>query len=161
MDIVWDYLFHIQHHDPAKSIVIGDMNLAATAFALVTSAAAVMRLLISPLVGSVAQSAPNQNGEIAIRIHATTGGGTNGVLDIVLDGTPSDGGGVSLTGSQVSFGTASQPQQYTGQLTDLRGGVLQISTRDSSGRRLALSVTVNLNGARVTGQLSASSGSQQ
>jgi len=53
MDIVWDYLFHIQHHDPAKSIVIGDMNLAATAFALVTSAAAVMRLLISPLVGSV------------------------------------------------------------------------------------------------------------
>jgi len=115
----------------------------------------------APLVGSVAQSAPNQNGEIAIRIHATTGGGTNGVLDIVLDGTPSDGGGVSLTGSQVSFGTASQPQQYTGQLTDLRGGVLQISTRDSSGRRLALSVTVNLNGARVTGQLSASAGSEQ
>jgi methionine sulfoxide reductase heme-binding subunit len=115
----------------------------------------------APLVGSVAQSAPNQNGEIAIRIHATTGGGTNGVLDIVLDGTPSDGGGVSLTGSQVSFGTASQPQQYTGQLTDLRGGVLQISTQDSSGRRLALSVTVNLNGARVTGQLSASAGSQQ
>jgi sulfoxide reductase heme-binding subunit YedZ len=113
------------------------------------------------LVGSVSQSAPNQNGEIAIRIHATTGGGTNGVLDIVLDGTPSDAGGVSLTASQVSYGTASQPQQYTGQLTDLRGGVLQISTRDSSGRALTLAVTLNINGAQVTGQLSASAGGQQ
>jgi Ferric reductase like transmembrane component len=113
------------------------------------------------LVGSVSQSAPNQNGDIAIRIHATTGGGTNGVLDIVLDGTPSGGGGLSLTASQVTYGTASQPQEYTGQLTDLRGSVLQISLRDRSGKALALAVTVNINGARVTGQVSASAGSGQ
>lgn len=113
------------------------------------------------LAGSVSQSAPNQNGEIAIRIHATTGGGTNGVLDMVLDGTPSNAGGVSLTTSQVSYGTASQPRQYTGQLTDLRGGVLLISTRDSSGRALALAVTVNIKGTEVTGQLSASAGGRQ
>jgi sulfoxide reductase heme-binding subunit YedZ len=113
------------------------------------------------LAGSVSQSAPNQNGEIAIRIHATTGGGTNGVLDIVLDGTPSNDGGVSLTASQVTYGTASQPQEYSGQLTDLSGGVLQISTRDSGGRRLTLAVTLNINGTQVTGQLSASAGDQQ
>ncbi|HEY5249988.1 MAG TPA: ferric reductase-like transmembrane domain-containing protein [Dermatophilaceae bacterium] len=110
----------------------------------------------APLVGSVSQSAPNQNQEIAIRIHGTTGAGTNGVLDIVLDGTPSDGGGVSLSRSQVSYGTPSQPLQYTGQVTGLSGGVLAIDTKDSSGRTLALSVQVNIDGPRVTGRLSAS-----
>jgi sulfoxide reductase heme-binding subunit YedZ len=113
----------------------------------------------APLVGSVSQSAPNQSGQIAIRIHATTGASTNGVLDIVLDGTPSDGGGVSLTGSQVSYGTRSQPKQYTGQLTSLNGTVLQISTQDGSGKPLALSVTLNLNGTHATGQVSATAGS--
>jgi sulfoxide reductase heme-binding subunit YedZ len=112
----------------------------------------------APLAASVSQSAPNQNGEIAIRVYGTTGGGTGGVLDIVLDGTPTDGGGVSLTASQVSYGTTSQPRQYTGQITGLNGGVLQISARDLRGRPLALSVTLNINGARATGQLSASAG---
>ena len=112
----------------------------------------------APLAGSISQSTPNQNGEIAIRIHGTTGGGTNGLLDIVLDGTPTDGGGVSLTGSQVSYGTPSQPQEYTGQLTALNGGVLQISTKDKSGRPLALTVTLIINGTRVTGQVSAKAG---
>lgn len=112
----------------------------------------------APLVGAISQSAPNQNGEIAIRIHGTTGGGTNGVLDVVLDGTPSDGGGVSLTGSQVSYGTPSQPQQYTGQLTALNGGVLQIATQDKNGRSMALRVTLNINGTKVTGQVSTNAG---
>jgi hypothetical protein len=112
----------------------------------------------APLVGSVSQSTPNQNGEIAIRIHATTGGTTNGVLDIVLDGLPSGGGGVSLTGSQVSYGTASQQRQYTGQITSLSGDVLQIATRDKRGRQLALAVTLTLNGSRATGALSATAG---
>jgi Ferric reductase like transmembrane component len=113
------------------------------------------------LAGSLSQSAPNQNGEIAIRIHASTGGRTNGVLDIVLDGTPSSNGGVSLTASQVTYGTASQPQEFSGQLTDLRGGVLQISTRDRSGQALTLAVTLNINGAQVTGELSATAGGGQ
>jgi hypothetical protein len=112
----------------------------------------------APLVGSVSQSAPNQNGEIAIRIHAATGGTTNGVLDIVLDGLPSGGGGVSLTGSQVSYGTASQQRQYTGQITNLSGNVLQITTRDKRGRQLALAVTLTLSGSRATGALSATAG---
>ena len=112
----------------------------------------------APLVGSVSQSAPNQSGQVAIRIHATTGAGTNGVLDIVLDGTPSAGGGVSLTGSQASYGTPSQPQQYTGQLSSLNGSVLQISTQDGNGQPLALSVTLNLNGSHVTGQVAATAG---
>ena len=112
----------------------------------------------APLVASIAQSAPNQDGAIAIRIHGTTGAGTNGLLDIVLDGTPTDGGGVSLTGSQVSYGTPSQPKQYTGQLTGLNGGVLEIATRDKSGRRLALTVTLNINGTQATGQVSAKAG---
>jgi len=112
----------------------------------------------APLTASIAQSAPNQDGAIAIRIRGTTGAGTNGVLDIVLDGIPSEGGGVSLTGSQVSYGTPSQPQQYTGQLTALNGGVLEIGTRDTSGRRLALTVTLNISGNQATGQVSAKAG---
>jgi type 1 fimbria pilin len=112
----------------------------------------------APLAGSIAQSAPNQDGAIAIRIHGTTGAGSNGLLDIVLDGTPTDGGGVSLTGSQVSYGTPSQPNQYTGRLTALNGGVLQIATRDKSGNRLGLTVTLNINGSQATGQVSAKAG---
>jgi sulfoxide reductase heme-binding subunit YedZ len=126
-----------------------------------TSASAARQLpnppFTAPLAGSVTQSAPNQSGEIAIRVLATTGAGTNGVLDIVLDGTPS-GGGVSLTGSQVSYGTASQPQQYTGQLNALNGGVLQIATKDKSGQPMALTVTLNINGTKATGQVSAKAG---
>lgn len=112
----------------------------------------------APLAGSIAQSAPNQDGAIAIRIHGTTGAGTNGLLDIVLDGTPTEEGGVRLTGSQVSYGTQSQPGQFTGRLTSLNGGVLQIATRDKSGQQLALTVTLNINGARATGQVSAAAG---
>ena len=112
----------------------------------------------APLAASIAQSQPNQDGAIAIRIHGTTGAGTNGLLDIVLDGTPTDGGGVSLTGSQVSYGTPSKPNEYTGQLTGLNGGVLQIATKDKSGQRLALTVTLNINGAQATGQVSAKAG---
>jgi len=112
----------------------------------------------APLTGSIAQSAPNQDGAIAIRVHGTTGAGTNGLLDIVLDGTPSDGGGVSLTGSQVSYGTPSQPQQYTGQLTSLNGGVLQIATKDTNGQTLGLTVTLNIRGTEVTGQVAATAG---
>jgi Ferric reductase like transmembrane component len=140
------------HHKPARSAVPSPPVSQASARRLPNPP------FTAPLAGSVSQSAPNQNGEIAIRIHATTGGGTNGVLDIVLDGTPSSGGGVSLSGSQVSYGTASQPQQYTGQLTDLRGGVLEIATRDSSGRPVSLSVTVNINGTQATGRLVANAG---
>jgi Ferric reductase like transmembrane component len=112
----------------------------------------------APLAGSISQSAPNQNGDIAIRILATTGAGTNGILDIVLDGTPSDGGGVSLTGSKVTYGTPSQPNQYTGQLTALNGVVLQIATKDKTGRPVALTVNLNINGTKVTGQVSAKAG---
>lgn len=112
----------------------------------------------APFSATIAQSAPNQDGAIAIRIHGTTGAGTNGLLDIVLDGTPTDGGGVSLTGSQVSYGTPALPRQFTGQLTSLNAGVLHIATRDKSGQRLALTVTVNINGANVTGQVSAAAG---
>lgn len=110
------------------------------------------------LSGSVSQSAPNANGEIAIRLHAITSGGASGVLDIVLNGMPSSAGGVNLTGSHVSYGSAAEPSQFTGQLTDLRGDLLTISMRDRSGRVLALAVTVSINGAQLTGQLSAGAG---
>ena len=113
------------------------------------------------MAGSISQSAPNQSGQIAIRVLATTTGGTSGVLDIVLDGTPSDGGGVSLSGSQVSYGTPSQPKQYTGQLTALNGSVLQIDTKDKSGQPVALTVTLNINGTKVTGHVVAKTGSTQ
>ena len=58
----------------------------------------------------------------------------------------------------MSYGTPAQPQLYTGQLTNLSGGVLQIATRNKNGQPLALSVTLHINGARATGQLSAATG---
>ena len=142
----------VQHTSTARSTTTSGIAKVAAAGRLPSAP------FTAPLAGSVSQSAPNANGEIAIRIHATTGGGTSSVLDIVLDGTPTEGGGVSLSGSQVSYGTPSQPQQYTGRLTNLSGGVLQIATRDKNGQPLALSVTLNINGTQATGQLSASSG---
>lgn len=113
------------------------------------------------LAGSVSQSAPNANGEIAIRLHAITSGGASGILDIVLNGMPTGSGGVSLTGSQVSYGTPSRPRQYTGKLTDLNGNVLHIAAQDGSSQQLALSVTVNITGSQVSGQLSAAAGGGQ
>ena len=144
------------------SLLVQHKTVAGTTTPATAQASSARRLpnppFTAPVAGSVSQSPPNANGEIAIRIHAATGAGTNGVLDIVLDGTPTDGGGVSLSGSQVSYGTPAQPQLYTGQLTNLSGGVLQIATRNKNGQPLALSVTLHINGTRATGQLSAATG---
>jgi hypothetical protein len=147
------------------SLVLRNKPAAVASTSRSTQAASAPRKLPTPpftaqLTGSISQSAPNQSGEIAIRILATTGGHTNGLLDIVLDGTPSDGGGggVSLTGSQVSYGTPSQPRQYTGQLSALNGGVLQIDTKDTSGNPVALTVNLTINGTKATGQVSAKAG---
>lgn len=148
------------------SLVLRNKPAAATTGKPSSSTASSPRALpnppfTAPLAGSISQSAPNQSGQIAIRVLATTTGGTNGRLDIVLDGTPSDGGGVSLSGSQVSYGTPSQPKQYTGQLSGLNGSVLQIDTKDTNGQPVALTVTLNINGAKVTGQVVAKAGSTQ
>jgi sulfoxide reductase heme-binding subunit YedZ len=140
------------------SLLVHKQTVAKTTASALSAPALPSPPFTAPLVGSIAQSTPNQSGEIAIRILATTGAGTNGMLEIVMDGTPSGRGGVSLSGSHVSYGTASNPQQFTGQLSSLNGNVLKIATQDQSGDPLALTVTLNVIGAKATGQVSAQAG---
>jgi len=71
----------------------------------------------------------------------------DGTFTVVLTGMPLRGGGVELTGSQVSVGPTGMPGEYTGHVTNLNGNTIEAGLSNSSGR----SPTVNI-------QLSSSSG---
>jgi len=76
-------------------------------------------------------------------------------FEIVISGVPAANGGISMTGSQVSFGPAARPRLYTGQVTELAGSTVRASVRDASGAALALGFDLSLSGTALTGTLSA------
>lgn len=101
--------------------------------------------------GSVAQSQPNSDGLVAVRIGGTTTGPVPGVLDIVLDGQPDGQGGVSMTTSQVSFGPAGLPTLYRGQISGLQGAVIRAGLTSGSAAPLTLTLRVALDSGHATG----------
>jgi len=62
----------------------------------------------SHLAGSVAET-QTSSGSVDVRIDATLSGGIDGRLRLVLEGTPLQGGGVSMTASGVAFAAAGSP----------------------------------------------------
>ncbi|HEX9135151.1 MAG TPA: hypothetical protein VF844_22925 [Ktedonobacteraceae bacterium] len=76
------------------------------------------------LQGSMTQNGPDANGAETLRVNATLGNGTQGVLTIVLKGTQENLGdeesGLSITSTQVMLGRDATLPLYQGQLTGLR-----------------------------------------
>jgi sulfoxide reductase heme-binding subunit YedZ len=125
-------------------------------------AATTSRLPAAPfnasLSGQVSQSAPG-GGNAVIRIQTTAlpiGGGVRIPLDIIITGQADGNGGVTMSGSQVTFGPSASPRQYTGQLVSLNGTSMTARVRDSAGQLLLLAISLQPNGNSVTGTLQVS-----
>jgi hypothetical protein len=102
----------------------------------------------SRLSGSVAET-QTSSGSVDVRIDATLSGGIDGRLRLVLEGTPLQGGGVSMTASGVAFAAAGSPV-YEGKITGLQGN--NITAQVASGSQTVdLQIGLQLNQSSVTG----------
>ena len=104
--------------------------------------------------GTQQQSSPDDNGAVTVTIAGTFTGAGNGRLAVVLTGRPADnGGGVELTGSQVTLGPNRTPAAYQGQVTQLHGTTLAARVSNAAGATLTVAVALQLDpaGGGVTG----------
>ena len=61
-----------------------------------------------------------------------------GKLDIRIEGPPIGGGGVQMTTSRVTLGSASNPDRYDGHVTALEGTNIAATVADGAGSTLSL-----------------------
>ena len=109
------------------------------------------------VVGSQSETGPDGSGLVSVVISGTfqpVGSASLGSLRLVLTGQPVDGG-VSLTGSQVSIGPASEPTQFTGHVSQLEGSVVIASLQDTSGHMVIAVIRLEMSreSGRVHGEL--------
>lgn len=75
------------------------------------------------LLGTLTQNGPDANGAETLNVNATLSNGAQGILTVVLKGTQenfgSEGGGLSITSTQVTLGKNATIPLYQGYLTDL------------------------------------------
>jgi Ferric reductase like transmembrane component len=110
--------------------------------------------VVVPLSGSISQMRLNSGLErVDIRLH--TARGSLSSLHIVMDGQPLDGGGVQMSSSSVSLGSASNPTRYRGSVVSLAGTHVHARVKDSSGARLGLIAELRIapGSSSVTGTL--------
>jgi sulfoxide reductase heme-binding subunit YedZ len=107
------------------------------------------------LSGSVSQNQLS-NGLTGVNIGLTVSGQSLSRLSIDLQGQALSGGGLQMTSSTVTLGTASNPEQYRGTVSSLQGTNISATVRDSSGHTLNLAVDLQLSeGGSATGSVDA------
>jgi sulfoxide reductase heme-binding subunit YedZ len=111
----------------------------------------------SSLRGTLSQTNPDANGDTTVTISATLSGATQARLQVVLRGQALADGGVEMQTSSAALGPPGQPNLYQGQIVSLSGSRLRLALHDTSGRRidLALSLQVDEQSGAVTGTASA------
>jgi sulfoxide reductase heme-binding subunit YedZ len=107
------------------------------------------------LTGHMTQSGPDANGLVGVRIDAAVHGRVEAKIRLVLKGTPTSGGGVSMTASGVAFATSGTSTVYEGSITGLNGDeVLAHVTAPALGSvELRLSLHLNASTGTVTGRV--------
>jgi sulfoxide reductase heme-binding subunit YedZ len=108
--------------------------------------------------GSIKQEVGSAPGLVAVKISSAITAPVPGELAITIEGQPLSDGGVQMSGSEVTLGPSSAPQQYRGQIVQLSGNRLVAVVRRADGHRLSLDValTTDPGAGSVTGVLSAS-----
>jgi methionine sulfoxide reductase heme-binding subunit len=91
-----------------------------------------------------------QDGLAVVNLTLTVNGQALSNLDFQIIGQPAEGGGVAMTSSRVTLGTASNPHMYTGVITALQGTALGASVRDSAGHRLRIAAQLQLSSSSNT-----------
>jgi len=87
--------------------------------------------------------------------------GHHGHLHVELTGAPLDTGGIALEQSVATFGPSNRPGLFTGAIDGLDGSVMRARVRDTSGHRMLLSISLNVDASSnaLTGTVSARNGS--
>jgi hypothetical protein len=99
------------------------------------------------VTGTVQQSSPNSAGDVTVQLTLQVQG-TNAPLVVRLSG-PAVNGGVSMTSSNVTFGTEQ------GTVTGLNGSNVQAALSGPSGKvDLALQLTIDQNAGTISGTVS-------
>jgi sulfoxide reductase heme-binding subunit YedZ len=106
--------------------------------------------------GRVTQSTPSGGAIVTLEMHLT--GQVRGMLRVRLGGQPLEGGGLTLTGSQVDLSVVGAPGIYAGQVVNLAGDRFLARLRDSAGAVLDLDagLQINQSSRSVTGTVQGS-----
>jgi DMSO/TMAO reductase YedYZ heme-binding membrane subunit len=94
------------------------------------------------LTGTATQS--NQPGGAIVQLSMRLGGPVHGEMRVRLGGAPLQGGGLSLTGSQVAVTAPGMPSAMVGRVLALRGDRFRAQVTDSSGTKVNLDANVNI-----------------
>jgi sulfoxide reductase heme-binding subunit YedZ len=124
---------------PAKT---SNRNVTASATALPTGA------FTGTFIGRIRESSQDANGRVLVNISGRTSGGSSGVLWIRLQGEPIADGGVTMTASGASYGTAAFPEAYVGKIVGLQGTRILLSL---NGQANKLSLLLDLSVDSTTG----------
>jgi hypothetical protein len=109
----------------------------------------------TPVTGAIAQTATD-TGDTTVTISGR--GQSPVVFAVTISGPAADGGGVRMTGSQVTFGPTGSPARYTGHVTALSGTDVQASVTGPAGAAVSLDLRLTVDGTAVTGTLTATAG---
>jgi hypothetical protein len=118
-------------------------HVAASAAALPTTA------FTGTFSGHIRESSQDTNGRVLVNISGRTSGGSNGVLWIRLQGEPVAGGGVTMTASGASYGTAAFPDAYVGRIVGLQGTRILLSL-DGQANKLSLLLDLSVDSTTGT-----------
>jgi methionine sulfoxide reductase heme-binding subunit len=99
--------------------------------------------------GRIRESSQDANGRVLVNISGRTSGGSSGVLWIRLQGEPIPGGGVTMTASGASYGTAAFPDAYVGKIVGLQGTRILLSL-DGQAHKLSLRLDLSVDSTAGT-----------
>ena len=99
--------------------------------------------------GHIRESSRDASGRVLVNITGRTSGGSKGVLWIRLQGQPVAGGGVTMTASGASYGTAAFPEAYVGKIVGLQGTQILLSL-DGQANKLSLLLDLSVNSTSGT-----------
>jgi methionine sulfoxide reductase heme-binding subunit len=108
----------------------------------------------SGYLGGTASQTTGSGGLSTVRLAMHFTGGAGGSAEVLLEGAPLEGGGVSVQRSQVTIGPRSEPTRYRGSVVSLDGGQLVARVSDRTGNSLRVEFRITLEQAKVRGSLS-------
>lgn len=107
--------------------------------------------LQSPLAAFAASVSGNvrrrttSTGLVEVDVSLAVANSALGTLTLRIDGNSVPGGGVQMTASSVSIGTASSPTLYTGSITSLSGSQIAARVASTDGHALAVGLALRVN----------------
>jgi hypothetical protein len=125
---------------------------AASRVTVSTAVGHAPRPFSATLSGTISQSEA-AGGEV-VDLALNFSGGAHGILRVRLAGAP-EGGGLSMTGSQVDLTAVGLRSALSGEIVSLDGSQFDARVKDSSGSQLMLHANLNIDnqGGTVTGSL--------